>query len=95
MARLLWQFELNPADHQWARRLVIRSYLTEHKPAEAYRAMLRYQQDFQPLPKEVSVEFVQGLLDEDAVTEANQREANQRSAPAVEGGLFLVPKVIE
>jgi aspartyl-tRNA(Asn)/glutamyl-tRNA(Gln) amidotransferase subunit C len=24
-----------------------------------------------------------------------QREANQRSAPAVEGGLFLVPKVIE
>lgn len=31
----------------------------------------------------------------DAVTESNQREANQRSAPAVENGLFLVPKVIE
>ena len=31
----------------------------------------------------------------DAVSEANQREANQRSAPAVEHGLFLVPKVIE
>jgi aspartyl-tRNA(Asn)/glutamyl-tRNA(Gln) amidotransferase subunit C len=31
----------------------------------------------------------------DAVSEANQREANQRSAPAVERGLFLVPKVIE
>lgn len=70
LARLLWQFELNPADHAWARRLVIRSYLLEHKPAEAYRAMLRYQQDFQPLPKEVSAEFVQGLLAEDAVTEA-------------------------
>jgi aspartyl-tRNA(Asn)/glutamyl-tRNA(Gln) amidotransferase subunit C len=27
--------------------------------------------------------------------EPNQREANQRSAPAVERGLFLVPKVIE
>jgi aspartyl-tRNA(Asn)/glutamyl-tRNA(Gln) amidotransferase subunit C len=31
----------------------------------------------------------------DEVTEPNQREANQRSAPAVERGLFLVPKVIE
>ena len=34
-------------------------------------------------------------LREDVVTEANQRELNQRSAPAVEDGLFLVPKVIE
>ncbi len=31
----------------------------------------------------------------DAVSEPDQREANQRSAPAVEAGLFLVPKVIE
>jgi aspartyl-tRNA(Asn)/glutamyl-tRNA(Gln) amidotransferase subunit C len=34
-------------------------------------------------------------LREDAVTETDEREANQRSAPAVEDGLFLVPKVIE
>ena len=34
-------------------------------------------------------------LRDDVVSEANQREANQRSAPAVERGLFLVPKVIE
>ena len=34
-------------------------------------------------------------LREDVVTEANQRELNQRSAPLVEDGLFLVPKVIE
>ena len=34
-------------------------------------------------------------LREDLVTEANQRELNQRSAPAVADGLFLVPKVIE
>ncbi|MDO8284052.1 MAG: Asp-tRNA(Asn)/Glu-tRNA(Gln) amidotransferase subunit GatC [Rhodoferax sp.] len=34
-------------------------------------------------------------LREDRVSEPNQREANQRSAPAVENGLFLVPKVIE
>ena len=34
-------------------------------------------------------------LRDDAVTEADAREANQKSAPAVEDGLFLVPKVIE
>ena len=31
----------------------------------------------------------------DVVSEPNAREANQKSAPAVENGLFLVPKVIE
>lgn len=31
----------------------------------------------------------------DEVTEFNNRQANQRNAPAVEQGLFLVPRVIE
>jgi aspartyl-tRNA(Asn)/glutamyl-tRNA(Gln) amidotransferase subunit C len=34
-------------------------------------------------------------LRDDLVSETVDREANQRSAPAVEDGLFLVPKVIE
>ena len=34
-------------------------------------------------------------LREDVASEPDTREANQRSAPAVERGLFLVPKVIE
>ena len=34
-------------------------------------------------------------LRDDLVTEGDQREVNQKSAPAVENGLFLVPKVIE
>ncbi len=34
-------------------------------------------------------------LREDAVTEPNQRELFQSIAPAVENGLYLVPKVIE
>ena len=34
-------------------------------------------------------------LRDDVASEPNQRESNQRSAPAVENGLFLVPKVIE
>lgn len=34
-------------------------------------------------------------LRSDVANEPDQREASQRSAPAVERGLFLVPKVIE
>lgn len=34
-------------------------------------------------------------LRDDVVSEPNNREANQKSAPAVERGLFLVPKVLE
>ena len=49
-------------------------------PFDAYRARLN--------------DFALRLRD-DAVSEPDNREANQRSAPAVERGLFLVPKVIE
>ncbi|MBI5256269.1 MAG: Asp-tRNA(Asn)/Glu-tRNA(Gln) amidotransferase subunit GatC [Burkholderiales bacterium] len=42
-----------------------------------------------------AVQQVALRLREDVVTETNQREANQRSAPALEEGLFLVPRVIE
>ena len=34
-------------------------------------------------------------LRDDVASEPDNREANQRNAPAVERGLFLVPKVIE
>ena len=51
-----------------------------------------------PLPH--PVDAMQGTdivlrLRPDVVSEADQRERNQQSAPAVERGLFLVPKVIE
>jgi aspartyl-tRNA(Asn)/glutamyl-tRNA(Gln) amidotransferase subunit C len=42
-----------------------------------------------------AVQDVQLRLREDVVSEHVDRAANQRSAPAVEEGLFLVPKVIE
>ncbi len=42
-----------------------------------------------------AVQSVSLRLRDDVVSETNQREANQRSAPVVEDGLFLVPKVIE
>jgi aspartyl-tRNA(Asn)/glutamyl-tRNA(Gln) amidotransferase subunit C len=42
-----------------------------------------------------TVQDVTLRLREDRVLEPNNIEANQRNAPAVEHGLFLVPKVIE
>jgi aspartyl-tRNA(Asn)/glutamyl-tRNA(Gln) amidotransferase subunit C len=42
-----------------------------------------------------AVQDVALRLREDRVTETDQRALNQQSAPAVEDGLFLVPKVIE
>jgi aspartyl-tRNA(Asn)/glutamyl-tRNA(Gln) amidotransferase subunit C len=41
-----------------------------------------------------AVQKVSLRLRPDVITESDQREENQRSAPAVEDGLFLVPKVI-
>jgi len=45
-------------------------------------------------PMSHSQDVVQRLR-EDVVTETNQRELFQSIAPAVEAGLYLVPKVIE
>ena len=45
-----------------------------------------------PLPPQVAPEL---RLREDVVSEPDQRELYQQNAPAVEDGLFLVPKVIE
>ncbi len=42
-----------------------------------------------------ALQQVQLRLRDDVVSERDNRSANQRSAPAVEDGLFLVPKVIE
>jgi len=50
----------------------------------------------EPLAHPVAaVEDITLRLRDDVVSEPNNREANQKSAPAVEAGLFLVPKVIE
>jgi len=50
----------------------------------------------EPLAHSVAaIQDVALRLRDDVVSEPDQREANQRSAPAVERGLFLVPKVIE
>ena len=48
-----------------------------------------------PLDAMPSMPPIHLRLRPDLASEPNGREANQRSAPAVERGLFLVPKVIE
>lgn len=51
--------------------------------------------DLAPLAHPVAaIQEIALRLRDDVASEPNQREANQRSAPAVERGLFLVPKVI-
>ena len=42
-----------------------------------------------------AIQDIKLRLRPDVASEPNQRDLNQRSAPAVERGLFLVPKVIE
>ena len=82
----------------------------ELQPEES-RRMLRQINDFfavvekmravdttgiEPLAHPVAaIQEVALRLREDLATEPDQREANQRSAPLVERGLFLVPRVVE
>lgn len=82
----------------------------ELKPAESERMLTQINGFFalvekmravdttgiEPLAHPVAtVQDITLRLREDRVSEPNQREANQRNAPALEHGLFLVPKVIE
>ena len=62
-ARLLWQLEATPEEARAARLLVIESHLAERRGDTAFRAMLRYQQDYRPLERGVAERFVEALLD--------------------------------
>lgn len=70
LSRLLWQSELAASQYQEVRRLVAQSYLVEQHADEAYRVMLRYAQDFPPLPAADAAEFTEGLLAAGARAEA-------------------------
>jgi aspartyl-tRNA(Asn)/glutamyl-tRNA(Gln) amidotransferase subunit C len=82
----------------------------ELQPAESERMLARINRFFglvermrsvdtagiEPLAHPVAAfQDVALRLREDVACEPDQREANQRSAPAVQDGLFLVPKVME
>ncbi len=62
-AHLLWRLGASTDDARALRLLVIESYLAERNGEEAFRAMLRYTQDYQPLERPVAGRFVEALLD--------------------------------
>ena len=62
-ARLLWQLDPAPAETRAVRLLVIDSYLAERQGESAFRAMLRYEQDYRPLERDTAARFVGALLD--------------------------------
>ncbi|MBI1964846.1 MAG: hypothetical protein HYS46_01215 [Betaproteobacteria bacterium] len=62
-AHLLWRLGASPDEARALRLLVIESYLAEKNGEEAFRAMLRYTQDYQPVERPVAGRFVEALLD--------------------------------
>jgi hypothetical protein len=62
-ARLLWQLDPTPEEARAARLVVIDSYLAEQQGAVAFRAMLRFDQDYRPLDRATAGHFVARLLD--------------------------------
>lgn len=61
LARHLWQPGLPEDEYRQARLMVIDSYFAERNPTEAYFALLRFQQEFQSLPRERAQRYVEAL----------------------------------
>lgn len=70
VARALWQSGAVPDGGRELRLLVIDSYLAEGNGHAAFRAMLRFAQDFHPLEPATAARFVEGLLALDMAREA-------------------------
>jgi len=62
-ARLLWQAEPAPGEARSARLLVIESHIAGRQGEAAFRAMLRFEQDYRPLERNIAGRFVEALLD--------------------------------
>lgn len=69
-ARALWSPGTDAACLRELRLLVIRSLVDDGQTDEAYRSMLRFQQDYRPLDAATATQFVDGLLDMKRVKEA-------------------------
>src|SRR5512146_3113530 len=69
-ARILWQLAPPSDVAKKIRLLVIESYVADRKGDDAFRSMLRFQQDYQPLDRNTATRFVEALLDLDMAREA-------------------------
>jgi hypothetical protein len=94
-ALALWQASASRADLQAMRLVVIDSYVGERRGDEAYRAMLRYQQDHHPVPRDVLARFVDALLrvhmDREALTWLAQLDDGQPAKLRLRLRAGLVP----
>lgn len=61
LARHLWQPGVPEDEYRQARLMVIDSYFAEANASEAYLALLRFQQEFQSLPRERARRYVEAL----------------------------------
>jgi hypothetical protein len=62
-ANLLWTRNPSAADVRAVRLAVIDSYLAERRGDDAFRSMLRFQQDYRPLERATADRFAERLLD--------------------------------
>lgn len=69
-ARMLWQLGASHEDASALRLLVIESHLADRNGDAAFRAMLRFTQDYQPLERATAARFVEALLELDMGREA-------------------------
>ena len=69
-ARSLWLSRTTVEEERAVRELVIDGYLAEGNGHAAFRAMLRFGQDYRPLDAATAARFVEGLLALDMASEA-------------------------
>lgn len=81
-ARLLWHTRASPEQVKSARLAVIDSYAAEQRGQDAFRSMLRFQQDYQPLEPAIAERFAQTLLDLGLNTEALNWVRTNEPTPA-------------
>jgi len=62
-ARVLWQLSPAAGELKELRLLVIESQVADKKGDDAFRSMLRYQQDYKPLERGTAIRFVEALLE--------------------------------
>jgi hypothetical protein len=81
-ARLLWQTRAPPEHVKNARLAVIDSYAAEQRGQDAFRSMLRFQQDYQPLEPAIAERFARTLLELGLNTEALNWVRTNEPTPA-------------
>ena len=81
-ARLLWQRAASPEEAKAVRVTVIESYIAERRGEDAFRSMLKFRQDYQPLDRVTAERFADALIDFDLDREALDWLRTDETSPA-------------